>query len=115
MTPEFSKLHLSLTLSLYQNFGSLCSTGELVVSAMETFLRLYMDSVEVQNLFPELEKYRWLTRLKPRSKHWAHLARFDLIRADNGTYQVLEINCGSSVYLTPRLFDRIYEELNIRT
>lgn len=95
----------------YQHLHSLCKS---VISAIEKFLRLYVDNQDVQDLFPELNNFRSLSCIKPNYDHWIHLARFDVVETQDSSFKILETNCDcpGAILFAP-IIKKIYKTLNI--
>ncbi|MDU0074646.1 MULTISPECIES: glutathionylspermidine synthase family protein [Bacillus] len=95
-------------------YDHLKSKSELVLEAMEIFLRIYIEYDDIQEEFPELSVFRELSRIKPLYKHWIHLARFDVAETIDGRFKLMETNCDCpGAILWVSYIKQIYETLDI--
>lgn len=95
-------------------YDHLVSKSELVLEAMETFLRIYIEYEDIQKHFPELSVFRELSKVKPEYKYWIHLARFDVTETIDGSFKLMETNCDCpGAILWVSYIKQIYEDLDI--
>jgi len=95
-------------------YRELARNCELVLDAIERVLRLYVAEPEIQAWFPELEKFRFLSTMRPPYERWVHLARLDLAETPDGRFQIMETNCDCpGAILMQTMFKPAYEELEV--
>jgi hypothetical protein len=73
-------------------YEKLASDSALVLQALETLNHLYCEHVEVQSRFPELSLLRKYIARTPVSRRNINLARFDYVKAKDGSLRMIEPN-----------------------
>jgi hypothetical protein len=73
-------------------YKNLASDSALVLKAMEAVLQLYCEDTNIQKRFPELSALQPYIIRTPISKRVINLARFDYVKANDGSLWMIEPN-----------------------
>lgn len=103
---------LSPYLIKHEKYLKLTYLCQKIASVLEKFLRLYIENKDIQDMYPELSRYRTLTLKKPLYDNWVHLARFDIAETIDGSFRLLETNCDcpGAILFTP-MINKILKEI----
>lgn len=81
-------------------YSTLTGHARNVYTAIEKVTRAYLVDEEIQNLFPEYDSVRTLSKLAPKTGTLLNLARFDFAVLKGGAFKMMETNTGCPGALT---------------
>lgn len=81
-------------------YSTLTGHARNVYTAIEKVTRAYLADEEIQNLFPEYESVRTLSKLAPNTGTLLNLARFDFAVLKDGAFKMMETNTSCPGALT---------------
>ena len=73
-------------------YNRLASDSALILSALEVVLNLYCEDESIQKRFPELSLLKRYICQTPLFSRSINLARFDYVKAEDGTLRMIESN-----------------------